>query len=123
MIGQRRLMEFTGGTVSHRLPESNGWTPPRVDRNSPAYARASKAGFKIGDPYIAPYQPDLLISDVICICGRLENFAMPIESISAYQKVVDIAMGIELAGAVSAKHLKGDGFTSEQIKQIRKAYV
>ena len=95
----------------------------KVDRNSPAYHRVISAGFRIrninlfrdGDYYI----PLIVFT---CVCGTMERFVGIVYHRSEIPKRLDVACMMEKADALSVEHLKEDGYSGEEIKDIRRAY-
>ena len=105
-----------------------------LDRTSAAYRRITKAGFTINDLTITEgkdYNTHVISTDFTCVCGKKEYLQFiyhPWEDwvnskiVTIENNLVDIAALLENIGAVSVKHLQDDGYTEEQIKQIRAAY-
>jgi hypothetical protein len=109
----------------------------KVDRKSPAYRRATYAGFKIGE--VRVYEG---ISGTValqlpfeCVCGTKEFFlrtftaedVISFESLLMYDRYFtengwDGALEIEHRGAFSAEHLRGEGYSEEAIREIRYIY-
>jgi hypothetical protein len=90
-----------------------------IDTTSGAFARMTRAGF------IFEIQPvnhgGQIQGTMTCVCGRVERWAYGEAKITNGK--VDIASIAERIGAASAKHLKRDGYTLEQIKSIRQAFL
>lgn len=104
------------------------WVTPRVDRKSPAYSRITKAGFiihEIVDGHALPNGrcvTDWISVGFTCSCGRHE--ILKASGCDAVNGVIDVARILEEGThSVSVKHLRDDGFTVEQIRTIRRAYI
>lgn len=107
----------------------------RVNRTTPAYYRLRCAGFTVKDLILNDYQEAnsfMLTYQVKCICGTLEEFSAAYEAqyfLEHMQRdklfhhgMYDVAGHFEGFGATSVEHLRKDGFSEEDIKQIRYVY-
>lgn len=91
--------------------------PIHIDTKNAAFARMKKAGFDFEiDPSLSP-----IAGFMTCVCGRKEYFSFSPND--AINNKIDVAGIAEIIGSASAKHLKEDGYTSDQIRLIRKAFV
>lgn len=101
-------------------------TPIRIDKTSPAYARASKAGFvfnsaeKLELSYLGSYE---YRGTMTCVCGKEEHWRWSSNKDEIKNKSLDIATALEKVGAFGIKHLRGDGYSPQQIREIRSAFV
>jgi hypothetical protein len=113
-----------------------------IDTTSLAYKRFTEAGFSIDEMSVLDSGNGeiKLRGKFTCVCGKVEYFQiifnfnvymdissstnLPISFVRTYTKdyEVDIARLLEVNGAVSVEHLRKDGYTEEQIKEIRKPY-
>lgn len=111
-----------------------------IDRTTPAYRRAMFAGFKITALRFQPAAigwPDFyyIEGDFECVCGTQERYrrTLPAASEEEFFSVIahdqhftkkgwDLALELEHFGSFSAKHLLGEGYTQEQVKEIRYIY-
>lgn len=97
-----------------------------VDRNSPAYKRITGAGFYIKDievNYVPERYMYLVCERFVCVCGKEEMFVDYMDELELQaRKVKDVAQIIEDTGQISVEHLREDGYSEEQISEIRKAY-
>lgn len=107
-----------------------------LNKTSKSYERVTSGGFTI-DPDIFLNKIDskeyLIVSAFFtCVCGRIERVSFHTDKpgfppskwmeLKGDNLLVDVAKVIEDIGANSVKHLRNDGYTEEQIKQIRKPY-
>jgi len=103
-----------------------------IDTDSPAYIRMRTAGFEFGLPsanLIDDGRLAVVYFPFKCVCGTQESFQKTFSTteISNMCSIgvlfpFDIAKALEDFGSVSEEHLREDGYTEEQIRDIRKAY-
>lgn len=110
----------------------------RLNRSSDAYRRVTAAGFEPKEPIIE-YRVDLsgapiqILLQLKCICGREEELALLFDDQGEFREDLqytkylsenfyDWAQHIEDLGAISVEHLREDGYTEEEIKNIRRPY-
>ena len=94
-----------------------------TDHSTPAYKRVCSGGFKINSA-LRMLRNDALV-DCVCVCGKQEILSISLVDIVRYLTStvkVDVGQIIEDRGINSVEHLQGDGYTDEEIKNIRKAY-
>ncbi len=94
----------------------------RYNTTTPAYSRLKEAGFSVKDfDVFFNKQYDAFIHSVtfVCVCGTVERLSWLNDAV---EHNADVAQKIEAVGAVSEEHLREDGYTEEQIKEIRKPY-
>lgn len=118
----------------------------KVDRSSPAYKRITSAGFTIGEirqitrtsstgsvtisgtywlPTWGEDRPVQFACPFTCVCGNSEvlYFTLdPYEHFRICTEKYDVAQKIEDLGGVSVEHLREDGYSEDEIKNIRRAY-
>jgi hypothetical protein len=92
----------------------------KVATHVPAYFRLQEAGFVFDSP-VFHESLGKVEGCFFCVCGREEWYRLwnPL----VVNDTVDVASYVELGGAVSARHLKGDGYSASEINNLRKAYV
>ena len=97
-----------------------------VNRTSNAYHRMTQAGFII-DEIMQIAGTRRISCRFTCVCGRIEEVMVEADAtfmeLYSYGDRVDIAQLLENCGAVSVEHLRQDGYTEDQIKEIRKSYA
>lgn len=111
-----------------------------LNRISPAYRRAHRAGFEFG-PIHGEFDFVLRYWTVswsfTCVCGRREwakfvapEYVMlagevhsPYVSIEGPVVVIDCAAMLEAFGAFGEDHLRQDGYSQEEIARIREPWV
>jgi hypothetical protein len=101
-----------------------------INTSSPAYRRMTCAGWKIMNARAIEEDHGISLRvDFNCVCGRLETFNYMIQKKEMeYGNPFfengkwDCCQQIENFGATSVEHIRNDGFTEEQIKQIRYVY-
>lgn len=116
--------DYHGGTMSRLdkfMAYYNSKSPIVKIAKSPAYFRMIAAGFIFGE--VSQEWGERYTGHIVCVCGRVEHYSIWNKDIRVVNTQPDIASVIEAVGAISARHLKRDGFTHQQIKEIRKAYV
>ena len=94
------------------------YRPTQIDTKSAAYARMTAAGFRFE---VGPLGPSYLSGVMTCVCGRRERFSINLRH--ARNGKIDVASYAEAIGAASAGHLRQDGYTTEQVMAIRRAFV
>lgn len=101
-----------------------------IAKDTPAWKRFNSGGFSIDkvDIEFSSFEKRYTVNGLItCACGRTEYFRFGLvdtnkEVCTTKDGKIDVAMVLEDAGINSVRHLQEDGFTEEQIKDIRKAY-
>lgn len=106
----------------------------KINKDSCAYKRVSAGSFKIMDRIIRSVVPEHYRKesqnfrfDWFCVCGRQEATEVYwLEIQNCYlsdENKIDVAKVIEDRGGISEDHLREDGFSEHEIKQIRIAYL
>lgn len=113
-----------------------------IDRESAAFGRITSAGFEILEPYIWIWHKSdsyNIFCNFRCVCGKIEPYiekvniealhartidlsSFQLKYIDSQTLILDSAQHMEDNEAISVEHLKKDGYTDEEIKQIRRAY-
>lgn len=105
-----------------------------INTHTDAYKRVTGAGFEIlavGEAFDVCNARAIAFARVKCVCGRVETVcpgeisnSMSPEFKEKYMDngAFDAALYIEDAGALSADHLRADGYTDEEIAVIRRHY-
>ena len=99
----------------------------KVDRRSDAYRRVMSAGFRITNIQLIKQENQWCcpmykaICRFTCICGTKEYFSQYFPEGSVPKKL-DIAKQLERRGAISEKHLIGDGYSKSEINYILREY-
>jgi len=120
---------FTGGSMPKRGSTPRRPQPPRLDRHSPAYFRLQAAGFEIGIIGYEPmYRCGVYTCPFKCVCGRKEMLTFTLDRQTEPDPLkpprkVDVAKMLEEFGSVGIKHLLNDGYSVNEIRRIRRAYV
>ncbi len=93
------------------------YKPFMIDTKSPAFARMTKAGF---DFEIDPSAPPITCF-MTCVCGKREFFYFSPKQ--AVNSKIDVASLAEKVGSASVSHLRDDGYSVDQIRSIRRAFI
>lgn len=97
-------------------------TVMQLDRTTAAYKRMTEAGFTFEDPIeVLQGGKRCWAITFTCVCGKKEVALWQADQVSEFIPM-DICEILEYGGAVSVKHLEEDGYTPEQIAEIRKPY-
>jgi len=89
--------------------------------NSPAYRRAQNAGFTFYDIEQGDSPAGKWVRlQFKCVCGQVEIFCSKAPLLINGEW--DAAQELENRGAFSENHLRQDGFTDAQIKEITERY-
>ena len=103
----------------------------KINRYSEAYKRVSSAGFHINRAEVIrnkwQKRSFLMRSYSVfvyftCVCGTEEILYISNYEFYGEKIPFDAADHIEKTGALDPEHLRQDGYTEEQIKQIRAVY-